>query len=197
MTDTSSRKQAFRLTSRLSDPLDLYEHLPFRMAVISNLLMLDRDINIRTAADLGPRELRVLLNVGSYMPISSADIAYQTRVDSYTVSRAVSVLHKKGYLDFEASPSSRRVKMLVLTGAGKALYEQISIGIDQRSERLTEILTEQELAEMKRMLALLEDRAEAILADQAENWREKEGDIPADQKELIRWRKKSHKKIVT
>lgn len=193
MAQYSSRQRAFQLTERISNPLDLYGHLPFRMAVISNLLMLDRDICIRTASDLGPRELRVLLNIGSYMPISSADIAYQTRVDSYTVSRAVTVLKAKEYIAFESSEKSKRVKLLVLTDKGIALYREIAEKIDTRSDELTSVLSADEQKELIRMMALLEDKAESILAGQAELWREQEGDIPADQKELIRWRKKSER----
>ncbi|OMH25581.1 MarR family winged helix-turn-helix transcriptional regulator [Motiliproteus sp. MSK22-1] len=187
----SPRQHVFRLTERLSNPLDLYRHLPFRIAVVSNLLMLDRDLSIRSCSNLAPRELRILLNVGSYMPITSADIAYQTRIDSYTVSRAVSALHKQGYLTFEESLTNRRVKLLVLTEKGEKVYTKIGEQIDQRATTLGEALSTEETAEFLRMLSLLEDRAEQWLADQAYDRQQQGSSLPADQKELIRWRKKS------
>ncbi|MAC47254.1 MAG: MarR family transcriptional regulator [Oceanospirillum sp.] len=185
------RQKAFKLTERLDQPLDLYNHLPYRVAVISNLLMLDRDIAIRSSADLAPRELRVLLNIGSYMPITSADVAYQTRIDSYTVSRAVSTLKKKGYLIFEPAENNRRVKLLALTEKGIEVYRQLCNQIDQRADKLSCVLNQAEQAELFRMLALIEDRAEHLLANQAKDLQLAGETLPADQKELIRWRKKS------
>ncbi len=185
------RQKAFQLTERLEQPLDLYNHLPYRVAVISNLLMLDRDIAIRSSADLAPRELRVLLNVGSYMPITSADVAYQTRIDSYTVSRAVSTLNKKGYLVFESAENNKRVKLLALTEKGIEVYHQLCDQIDQRADKLSSVLSQKEQSELFRMLALIEDRAEHLLANQAKDLQLAGETIPADQKELIRWRKKS------
>ena len=73
-------------------PYELDNHLPYRIAVISNILQLGRDIEIRKITDLGSRELRVLLNIGTYSPISAAQIAFQTKLDSYTVSRGVKTL---------------------------------------------------------------------------------------------------------
>ncbi len=187
----SPRQQAFQLSQRQERPLDLYQHLPFRIAVISNLLMLDRDISIRNASELGPRELRVLLNVGSYMPITSADVAYQTRVDTYTVSRAVTSLHRQGYLAFEESPTNRRVKLLTLTEKGQEIYKQIVPQIEKRADALGDVLTDAESAEFIRMLTLVENRAEQLLADQAREHQQLDKTLPADQKELIRWHKKS------
>lgn len=189
----TARQRAFKLTDRLENPLDLYQHLPFRIAVISNLLLLSRDSDIRSLSALGPRELRVLLNVGSYMPVTSADIAYQTRVDSYTISRAVSVLNKEGYLAFEESPTNRRVKLLALTEKGIELYQQICQKMDARSDAFAQVLSEAEVQELERLLTLVEDRAEKLLADNALDLQEREGNLSADQKELIRWRKKSCK----
>lgn len=187
----SPRQQAFQLSQRQERPLDLYQHLPFRIAVISNLLMLDRDISIRNASELGPRELRVLLNVGSYMPITSADVAYQTRVDTYTVSRAVTSLHRQDYLAFEESPTNRRVKLLTLTEKGQEIYKQIVPQIEKRADALGDVLTDAESAEFIRMLTLVENRAEQLLADQAREHQQLDKTLPADQKELIRWHKKS------
>lgn len=190
---SASRQKAFQLTDRLEQPLDLYSHLPYRVAVISNLLMLDRDIAIRSATDLAPRELRVLLNVGSYMPITSADVAYQTRIDSYTVSRAVSTLNKKGYLEFESAENNRRVKLLVLTEKGIGIYRELCQQIEQRADKLSGVLNPEEIQELFRMLALVENQAEHLLANQAKDLQLAGETLPADQKELIRWRKKSAK----
>ncbi len=183
------RKNTFQLTKSLEHTLDLYEHLPFQIAVVSNLLQLNRDILIRNIVELDPRELRVILNIGSYMPIKAADIAYQARLDSYTVSRAVKALKAQGMIKTEQRENNKKVKYLVLTPEGEKVYAELVKVIDERTTQLEAVITDDEKSVLMSLLAKLEDQAELMLAERALNHNESE--LPADQKELIRWRKKS------
>jgi len=183
----STRKSAFQLSKQMDKPLDLTTHLPYRVAVVSNLLALNRDWTIRELCDLEPREMRVLLNIGSYMPIKSADIAYQSRLDSYTVSRAVKKLTAKNLIEIEADPLNRNIKNLVLNNQGKSLYKKLSHAIEFRSNELESVLSPNELANFFTMLEKIEDKSEEILAKQALSLIDEGKEPAADQKELIRW----------
>jgi len=187
----SARSQAFQLTKQLSFPLDLTGHLPFRVAVVSNLLALNRDWKIRNLSDLDPREIRILLNIGSYMPIKSADIAYQSRLDSYTVSRAVKKLLSLKLIESQADDKKKNVKNLILNEAGIDVYQRIVLAMDERSKQLESILSPDELSSFYQTLEKIEDKTEQILAEQALALISEGNDAPADQKELIRWHKKS------
>jgi len=158
--------------------------------VVSNLLALNRDWKIRELCDLEPREMRVLLNIGSYMPINSADIAYQSRIDSYNVSRAVKALDSKRLLDIRRDPKSKNIKILALNEQGKALYERLTLAMELRSEELENVLTDEEITEFYNVLGKVEDKIEQLLAKQALSKIAQGEDAPADQKELIRWYKK-------
>ena len=184
-------KAAFTLTSRIKKPLDLSSHLPFKFAVVTNLLQLNKDASIRKITSLEPREFRVLLNVGSYMPIKSADIAYLGRLDSYTVSRAVKVLMKDDLVNIEVSKKNLKIKNLVLTQKGIDIYHQLCASLNQRAELLESVLTDNEKSELMRMLELLEGQSEAMIANYAIEEQLANKDISADQKEIIRWYKKS------
>ena len=186
----SARKKAFKLTDKIDAPLDLTTHLPFRLAIVSNLLALNRDWKVRDLCDLEPRELRVLINIGSYMPIKSADIAYQSRLDSYTVSRAVKKLHNKGLIDINPDPVSKNIKILKLSEQGQVLYQQLSEALDNRSQELESVLSDDEQIQLYQMLEKLEEKAELLLAQQALEMIEQGHEPPADQKEIIRWYKK-------
>jgi len=183
----STRKSAFQLSKQMDKPLDLTTHLPYRVAVVSNLLALNRDWTIRELCDLEPREMRVLLNIGSYMPIKSADIAYQSRLDSYTVSRAVKKLTAKNLIEIEADPLNRNIKNLVLNNQGKSLYKKLSHAIEFRSNELESVLSPNELANFFTMLEKIENKSEEILAKQALSLIDEGKEPAADQKELIRW----------
>jgi DNA-binding MarR family transcriptional regulator len=187
---SSARKKAFTLSNKIDNPLDLTTHLPFRVAVVSNLLALNRDWKVRGVCDLEPREMRVLLNIGSYMPIKAADIAYQSRLDSYTVSRAVKKLHTQGLIDIKADEFSKNIKNLVLNEAGKLLYNKLTTALKPRSEELESVLSEQERVLFYEMLEKIEKKTESLLAEQAMNMIKEGQEPPADQKELIRWYRK-------
>ncbi len=193
MVSKTVREKVFKLTQELERPLDLIQHLPFRIAVVSNLLALNRDWHIRSLSDLEPRELRVFLNIGSYMPIKAADIAYQSRLDSYTVSRAVKKLQAAKMIEVEADPKHRNVKNLRLSEQGKALYSELVPAIEQRSDTLEGVLTSQEREQFYRIIEKLENKAEQILAEQALSMIEQGNEPPADQKEVIRWFRKGKK----
>lgn len=191
MTKPTNTNSIFELTESIEAPLDLKSHLPFRIAVVSNLLALNRDWAIRNNCELDPREMRVLINIGSYMPIKSADIAYQSKMDSYTVSRAVKKLIAEGLVDAEQDPVKRNVKNLVLTDTGTRLYRQITSRMQHRSDELEACLNPLETELLFNILAKLESQAQGILAKQAQDFMDEGLSAPADQKELIRWYKKS------
>lgn len=178
------------LSNKINNPLDLTTHLPFRVAVVSNLLALNRDWKVRGLCELEPREMRVLLNIGSYMPIKSADIAYQSRLDSYTVSRAVKKLHSSGLIDIELDKFSKNIKNLILNKAGISLYNKLTTVLKPRSEELESVLSEKERVLFYEMLGRLEKKTESLLAEQAMEMMKQGQEAPADQKELIRWYKK-------
>lgn len=187
----SARRLAFQLSTEHKEPLDLSSHLPFRVAVVSNLLALNRDWKIRNLSDLEPRELRVLLNIGSYMPIKSADIAYQSRLDSYTVSRAVKKLISLGLVDTQPDAFKKNVKNLVLNEQGLTLYKKVTQALNERSKQLESVLSHDEMYAFYDMLERIENKAEQLLAEQAIDLIASGKEAPADQKEIIRWHKKS------
>ena len=186
-TRTDNRKKAFRLTEQISKPLDLYNHLPFQIAVVSNLLQLNRDASIRQLTDLEPRELRVLINIGSYSPITAADIAYQGRLDSSIVSRAVKKLLQDQLIFAEQVPSNRKARYLLLTPSGEQLYAKLARKIEQRTAQLTSVLSQDELAALNLSLAKLENKMEEILAKEALAKLATDGELAADQREIVRW----------
>jgi len=187
----SYREQAFVLTEDVDSALDLTQHLPFRVAVVSNLLALNRDWKIRNLTNLEPREIRVLLNIGSYMPIKAADIAYQSRLDSYTVSRAVKKLLSLKLIDAMPDPFKKNVKNLVLNEQGHELYQKLTLAMEERATLLEDTLDAGECDELYRLLGKIEHKTEEFLAQQAKSLIESGQEAPADQKELIRWHRKS------
>lgn len=126
------------------------------------------------------------------MPIKSADIAYQSRIDSYNVSRAVKALDNKNLIDIRRDKKSKNIKILALNEQGKLLYQALTSAMELRSKELESVLTDDETTAFYNALSKIEDKAEQLLARQALNKIAQGEDAPSDQKELIRWYKKGH-----
>jgi DNA-binding MarR family transcriptional regulator len=121
------------------------------------------------------------------MPINSADIAYQSRIDSYNVSRAVKALDKKNLIDIRRDKKSKNIKILALNDKGKDIYVKLTAAMELRSRELESVLTDDETAIFYSALSKIEDKVEQLLSKQALSKIAKGEDAPADQKELIRW----------
>jgi DNA-binding MarR family transcriptional regulator len=188
---TGRRKLTFPLSTATSAPLDLETHLPFRLAVLVNLLQSQRDPRVRAVTDLGLRELRVLLNVGAYMPVRAADIGYQTRLDPGTISRGVATLVERGYVSVSSDPADQRSQLVSLTDSGRELYSEVTEVLGRRATEIEQVLDESERALLFDFLARLEDKAEEVLARHAQESRRKGQSLSADQREMLRWHRRT------
>ncbi|WMN59694.1 MarR family winged helix-turn-helix transcriptional regulator [Pseudoalteromonas xiamenensis] len=161
---TQARRDAFVLSTEIEKPFDLLAHFPYRIAIVSNLLILDRDPLIRYEMDLDARSIRVLLNIGSYSPITAADVAYQSRLDPYSVTRAINDLTKRGLVK-PAELSVGRAKPVMLSDEGVVLYRKLVELIEFRTEKLLAGLENDDIERLKVTLAAIEHNAEAMLAE--------------------------------
>ncbi|CAH9053264.1 hypothetical protein PSECIP111951_02506 [Pseudoalteromonas holothuriae] len=188
-----ARQAAFELSKNIEQPYDLYNHVPYRIAVASNLLAMDRDAYIKNLTGLETREIRVLLNIGSYGPINAADIAYQSRLDPYSVNRAINTLMKLALICADNDHAKQRSKLVKLSTHGLPLYEQVISHMREREASVLSDINEQEKQLLLSLLEKIELRAETALAQSASQLQAQGHSITRDQKELIRWHKRSTK----
>ncbi|WP_249331574.1 MarR family winged helix-turn-helix transcriptional regulator [Pseudoalteromonas rubra] len=185
----ANRKRALAVTNLEKDALDLAAHVPFQVAVVSNLLSLDRDPVIRSLTELNTRELRVLLNVGSYGPITAAEISYQSRLDPYSVTRAVNALLKLELV--QSTEITGKSKPVVLTTEGENIYHDVTAHVRKREQMLTAHMTADEKSLLETLLIKLELTAEEILAHEVTEMEAQGQVVTRDHKEMLRWHKRS------
>ena len=190
---TNKRQTSFSLSSKTNDALDLYQQVPYRIATASNLLVLDRDAYVKQITDLDTRAIRVLLNVGSYGPINAADIAYQTRLDPYSVTRAINGLLKKGLILASNDHQKSRSKLVEISDNGKPIYQKISDYMAKRCDAVLAGISETEQATLMMLLEKIELNTEKMLADNADTVAKQGGTPTRDQSEQIRWFKRTQK----
>lgn len=190
---TNKRQTSFSLSSKTNDAIDLYQQVPYRIATASNLLVLDRDAYVKQITDLDTRAIRVLLNVGSYGPINAADIAYQTRLDPYSVTRAINGLLKEGLIQAANDHATSRSKFVELSKAGIPIYQNIANYMAKRCEDVLDGISDEEQTLLMTVLEKIELNTERMLAQNAQTLKDN-GDTPTrDQSEQIRWLKRTQK----
>jgi DNA-binding MarR family transcriptional regulator len=169
----------------------LEQHLPFQIATAANLLAFDRDPELMAMTDLRLRELRVLVDVGSFGPVKASEISFKCRIDHFTISRAVKSLIDLGLISAEVDEQDKRASFLKLTDKGEALYARVVAVMEQREAAIIAAsLSQEERENLANMLKRVEQATEAMLAEKAREVMARDGDIPQDQKDIIKWHNK-------
>lgn len=132
--------------------LQLEEFIPFRLSFTSNLVS-DRIAGTYEALfGLTIPQWRLIAVTAEADGISQAEIATRTRMDKVTVSRAAIGLVERGLLARQSNARDGRSHLLVLTGDGRRLYEQIAPKALELERRMFANFTK---AEVETLLAML------------------------------------------
>lgn len=146
-------------------PLNLYDHLPFQIGMLSNLILqVTSDVYVRESG-LSAREWRVMGMLGCKGAMMPAQVATETGMDRATITRGVSKLEKLGYVFIGGDQADRRRKVLYLTEKGAALCNEIRPIMEQRGKELQEVLSKTELKYYYQIMKKLQDKAKEMLED--------------------------------
>jgi DNA-binding MarR family transcriptional regulator len=106
---------------------------------------------------------RVLAVIGRYAPVSAKDVAAHTSSEPFHVSRALEALTRRRLVVREVDGEDRRRVRLRLSPEGRAVHRSIETSVNRLEQSVLEGMSAAELADMDRILALL-DRRVAELA---------------------------------
>lgn len=107
-------------------------------------------------------EWRVLAVISQADSLAARDVVGRTPMDKMTVSRAVASLEAKDFVLRAPDQHDRRVNMLSLSAAGRALYDRIAALALQFEDELLAALSPGELAVFETALLKLEARAKMV-----------------------------------
>lgn len=120
-----------------------------------------RDV-LRTE-DLPVLEWRLLFSVARFGSCHLAYITRRTSIDPAHGSRAAAALEQKGLIERRDDPENKRRKLISLTPEGVALFNRIWPRARKKIKTLTDQLSPQDFAELKRLLDLVNSVAEPLL----------------------------------
>ena len=90
-------------------------------------------------------------------PVFQRDIERDFSITRSTVTNILQLMEKKGYIERQSVPQDARLKMLVLTEKGKIFHEKTMQALHQTDEFVSSLLTEEENAELLRLLNKLRE----------------------------------------
>lgn len=137
--------------------LDLFKFVPFRLnrlaAEVSNALA----VEYQERYGLDIPAWRVLATLGFRKDACSAQyVAECTRTHKSTISRAVTALMQRGFIERVENENDRREFRLRLTRKGRALYEELFPRLLQREQEILACLSAQERRDFAMLLGKLE-----------------------------------------
>lgn len=130
-----------------------------RIVRLSELILRIGTLTFKDRYGVKPTDLRILVMLGAYQPISVNEVSRRTHIDKAWISRSLRGLLRRKLIKRTAHPSDSRASSLSLTKQGEALLREIAPVADQLQR---ELLQGQRTRDVERVLELLSMRAEEM-----------------------------------
>lgn len=139
-----------------------------RIVRLSELILRIGTLTFKKRFGVKPTDLRILVMLGAYQPISVNEVSRRTHIDKAWISRSLRGLLSRKLIKRTAHPSDSRASLLSLTKKGEALLREIAPVAEEYQRQL---LQGQRARDVERVLDLLSARAEEMfqLAFQQKN----------------------------
>ena len=151
-------------TPRLLSPAAIDDLLLYRL---SRLVAVGGSVVVRLCEGvygITRREWRVLALLARDEGLLSSQLADRAQLDRARTSRAITSLVAKKLAARQVGPGDRRQARIVLTAAGRALYQEMFPRVLEINRELLDALQPAKAAALDQVLDRLQARADAILA---------------------------------
>lgn len=139
--------------------LKLDQFLPYRLSIVSNRVSAAVASTYQALFGLKIPEWRLVAIIAEGDGATQQALGVATRMDKVTVSRAAATLVERGLVERRPNASDQRSHMLVLTAAGRTLYENVAPKALELEAQVFAGFTRAEIASFRAMLDRLEASA--------------------------------------
>lgn len=144
--------------ARKSPRLDLFKFVPFRLNRLAAEVASALAVEYQDRYGLDIPAWRVMATLGFRKDACSAQyVAECTRTHKSTISRAVTALMKRQFIERVENENDRREFRLRLTRKGRTLYEELLPRLLQREQEILACLSAQERRDLATLLGKLEN----------------------------------------
>ncbi|MBA4748720.1 MAG: winged helix-turn-helix transcriptional regulator [Sphingopyxis sp.] len=141
--------------------LNLQAFLPYRLSIASNAVSARIAREYQSRFGLKIPEWRLMAVLGEGKPLTQRELVAATLMDKVTVNRAAKALNERALIARQAHGSDGRSHHLMLSDAGRALYDEIVPAALAMERKLLAALSPDERAQLDAMLTTLIAAADA------------------------------------
>lgn len=148
MTRKFSHEVSAALPAPLSptqQPMQIDAHVATLAAIFANRLRRAAGRHYQRAYGMGIVEWRILICLGAQAALSALQISRQTDLNKAQISRALSVLQRKGWVEVVRPTPTARYGKAQLTAVGRELYGRLNEDAKVRQRLLLQPLAPAEL----------------------------------------------------
>jgi len=142
--------------------LDLEEFVPFRLLLLSARMSKAVGRIYAERFGVSAAEWRALAVLGRSGPMTFSELQERAAMDKVRVSRTITTLMQKDYINRGVDPFDRRRITLALTESGQSVYKAIVPHILSVERDLLASLTPDERSTLGQLISKLEDRMAAV-----------------------------------
>jgi DNA-binding MarR family transcriptional regulator len=142
--------------------LILDRYLPFRLSVASNKVSTLISKAYEARFGLSVPQWRLLVILSEATALSQKDVVDRSAMDKVTISRAVAALVTRGLLVRTSRAYDRRIDVLSLSEAGRAIVAEVTPLVLSFEASLIDAIGRDQAESLTHMLRALEARAEAL-----------------------------------
>ena len=141
------------------------EMVGFRLLKLTNLMSRPFFGHFAKQHSLSLTEWRSMVVLASRPGSAAQDISAATGLHPMNISRAVIALRKAGLIEEARDPDNHRRVLLWLTAAGRKMFRQIAPHSERQAGELLDVLSDEEVGQLGRLVDKLIARAEEITAN--------------------------------
>ncbi|MEM1301949.1 MAG: MarR family transcriptional regulator [Pseudomonadota bacterium] len=140
-----------------TDDFDLQDFLPYLLNQAADVTSLEFQRYYKGRYGMLRTEWRVLFHLGRYGTMTAKQISDSARIHKTKVSRAVSALEAKRFLQRERDEADRRIERLWLSKAGQAAFKDLSAQAAKFDQKFMAQVPENDRAALRRCLRVIAD----------------------------------------
>ena len=126
-----------------ADKFDLKQFLPYQLSVVASKTSKEFSTLYRQKFDISIAEWRVIAHLAQSHSVSVREIHEKADMEKSKVSRAVTRLQQRGFVEKKTDPKDKRLLTLRLTENGRGLFDEIVPIAREYESKLLRILTDQ------------------------------------------------------
>jgi DNA-binding MarR family transcriptional regulator len=168
MSRTRTNADPTPAAAAMEEPAPITALLSSRLMVLANLLRRSAILRYKRLTGLSSVEFGLVASLGRRPPMSVARLAEAVGMDKGQISRALAGLVSRKLVSRATNPQDTREVLVRLTRSGLAAHDAIVAGGIERNARLTEGLSDEEVAALLAQVDRLTERAAELLAVEKE-----------------------------